>query len=151
MVPCWAILMRSFARVSAGKTIGQRRARRSAEHLAEIDHRVASDGEGKFGLLRAGTFDSGNGKCADIQDGGERADPGLIVVLGAEVRENRIRKMGLKQVRRTNAPILSANRAELLCRWDKRGGEEVRPRSGAFRHAHRAEKYWFRGGQKRHR
>ena len=86
-----------FRKNFGGQTIGQRRARRSAEHLAEIGHRVSSDGEGKFGLLGAGTLESGNGKCANIQDGGERTDPGLIVVLGAEVRENRIRKMGLKQ------------------------------------------------------
>src|SRR5208282_6937542 len=71
----------------------RKRFRRSAEDLRKIDNRVASDGKSELRLFFASTVDADHHQGAGVQDGGERSDPGLVVVLGTKIRQHRIGEM----------------------------------------------------------
>ena len=94
-----ANLMQGFG----GQAVFGERARRGAKDLAEIDDGVTSDGEGELGLLGAAAFDAGDGESAGIENRGKGSDPGLVVVLRAEIGEHRVRKMGFQKL---GAPVL---------------------------------------------
>src|SRR5205823_1462532 len=77
-----------------------------AENLREIDHGVTRDGESEIGLALAIALDANLDQRANIKDGRKRSDPGLIVVLRAKERENRIGEMALHQFGGPTLPIL---------------------------------------------
>ena len=87
------------------------RARRCGEDLGEINDRVARDGERKLSLFGTGFVEAGNCHGASVENGGERGDPGLVVVLRAEIGEHRIREMALHELCAPEFPILQ-QRAE---------------------------------------
>ena len=67
-----------------------RGARRGVENLGEIDDGVASDRESELRLLATGAFDADDRQRAGVEYRGERAEPGLIVMLRAEIAEHGI-------------------------------------------------------------
>src|SRR5689334_8735632 len=76
------------------------------EHLRQVDGEMPAQGEGELDWMQALLRESGNEQGAGIQDRGERRQPVLIVVLGAEVTQHRIGEMGLHQVGRPRLPLL---------------------------------------------
>src|SRR6266436_2909739 len=71
---------------------------RRAEDLRKIDDRMTRDGESKLGLLFTSAFDTDHDDRASIQNGGERSDPRLVVVLRTKISEHGIREMALHQL-----------------------------------------------------
>src|SRR5262245_21544553 len=83
--------------VRSGKAVLRQRARGRAEHLREVNHGVARNSEGEFGLSFAGALHADHNEGAGVENGGERGYPGLIVVLRAEVGEHWIAEVALHQ------------------------------------------------------
>src|SRR5262249_31104700 len=92
-------------KIGNGEAILGKRTWRRAKHLGKIHYRVTCDGEGEFSLTLASAFDTHENECTRIENCSERGDPGLIVVLGAEVSKNRIGEMALHQFGRPAFPI----------------------------------------------
>ena len=82
-----------LAQLGGAEAIGGRGARRSAEDLRKIDDRVARNCKSKLSLAFAGAFNTALDQSTSVENGGERCDPGLIVMLRAKVREHRVGKM----------------------------------------------------------
>src|ERR1700688_64788 len=83
----------NLAEIRGAKTVGSRSPRGSAEDLRQIDDRVTRNCKSKISLTFAGAFDTALDQSASIEDGGQRSDPGLVVVLRTEIREHRVRKV----------------------------------------------------------
>src|SRR6266446_1520928 len=64
------------------------------------------DGERQLGLPLAGIFDADLDQRAGVQNCRERGDPGLVVMLRAEERQHRIRKMALHEFGGPKLPVL---------------------------------------------
>src|SRR2546425_2403874 len=92
--------------VGRGEAFSRKRLRGGSEHLREIRDGVARDRKGELGLAFAGTFDSDHQKSASVEDGGQRGDPGLVVVLGAEEGQHGIGKMAFHELGRPVLPFL---------------------------------------------
>ena len=69
-----------------------------SKNLAQVHDGVTGNSKGEFSLFGAGAFEAGDNDGTGVQDGGKRADPGLIVVLRAEVGQDGIRKVRLEQL-----------------------------------------------------
>ncbi len=80
-------------------------ARSCRKDLGEIDHRVASDGKRELSLFRAGLFNAGDRQCTSVENRCEGSDPGLVVVLGTEVGQHRIREMAFHELRAPELPV----------------------------------------------
>src|SRR6185437_9227070 len=74
-------LLVAFARQTIGKVL----LRLEREDLGEIDHGVASHGEGELRLPGFVPANAGDEKGGCVEDGGEGADPALVGVLRAEI------------------------------------------------------------------
>ena len=70
--------------------------RSGMENLGEIYYGVASDRESELRLFAAGTFDADDGERAGVKNRGECTEPGLIVVLRAEIAEDWVRQMAFE-------------------------------------------------------
>ena len=94
------VLGENVANVSefgGGEAVLRKRARGGAKDLRKIDDGVTGDGEGEFGLTFASAIDADHDERAGIENGSERSDPGLVVMLRAEIGENRIAEMAFHQ------------------------------------------------------
>src|SRR5208283_1955176 len=89
-----------------GKAILRQSARCCGENLGKINDRVARDRKCKLSLSGAGFLNSGYRQGAGVEYSGEGRDPGLVVMLGAEVREHGIREMAFHKLRAPELPIL---------------------------------------------
>ena len=67
------------------------------KNLREINDGVAGDREGELSLLHACAFDADDGEGAGVENGGERGEPGLIVVLRAEIAEHGIGEVAFEE------------------------------------------------------
>ena len=88
-----------------GKTVGRIVDGIERKDLREVDQGVARHGKGELGLARFASADTGDEERGCIENRGERAYPALIVVLGAEVTEQRIRDVAFEQLGRPAFPL----------------------------------------------
>ena len=63
--------------------------RHGSEDQAEVDHGVPCHGEREFRLALAGPLRAGHDQCAGVEDRRQGRQPRFVVVLGAEVGEDR--------------------------------------------------------------
>ena len=66
---------------------------------------MASHGEGELRLAGRTTVDTHHDEGARVEDGGERAEPGLVLVLRAEIEQDGIREMAFHELGRPALPI----------------------------------------------
>ncbi len=81
--------------ISFGQAVGNVRIVASRDHLRQIDHRVPRHGKRNFRLFDAHVIHSGDDQGAGVEDRGQRAEPGLIVVLRAKKTQGGIGEMAL--------------------------------------------------------
>src|SRR3989449_7957786 len=72
----------------------------------QVHHGVSRHREGQLGLAHAPSLEAYDHEGARVEDRRQRREPGLIVVLGAEVREHRIRDMTFEDVRGPALPLV---------------------------------------------
>ena len=75
-------------KVGVGKTLGGERLGWNPQDLGKVHQGMARDGKGKLRLETEGALRAGDQQGAGIEDGGEGRQPGLIVMLRAEITEH---------------------------------------------------------------
>src|SRR5689334_2093071 len=66
---------------------------------------MARHGEGQLRLASAPSVEANDDHGARVENGGERGEPRLVVMLRAEVAEQRVREMALEHVRSPALPL----------------------------------------------
>src|SRR6185437_13505000 len=77
----------------------------SAEDVFEVNRRVPGHGKGEEWLRAARVIQARDHERCGVEDGGERRNPGLAVVLRPEVGEQWITHVALEQLRTPAFPI----------------------------------------------
>src|SRR5208282_2519486 len=103
-----------MAELFGGQPVVRERSWCCAEYLGKVGHGMARDCEGQLRLLFAGALDANHDERGGVQDGGERSDPGLIVMLRAEEGQNRIGEVALHKFGRPVLPIFEEFAQRLL-------------------------------------
>src|ERR1700686_3731806 len=93
------------AQFFGGKPVVRQGSGCCAEDLRKIGYGVARDRKGELGLLFAGTVDADYDERGSIQNGGERRDPRLVVMLRAEESQDGIREVAFHQLGGPALPI----------------------------------------------
>src|SRR5450759_2516114 len=89
-----------------GKTPYLRFVGRGRKDLSQVYRRVTGDGKGKPGHLLWYFIYANREEGADIEDSGEGGQPGLAIMLGTVVHQNRVGEMALQQFRRPIFPLM---------------------------------------------
>ena len=80
--------------------------RSGPEDQGEIDHSMAGHREGELRLALARPLDTRHDEGTGIEGRRKSAEPRLIVVLGAEIGEDRIREMPFEELRGPALPFV---------------------------------------------
>src|ERR1700761_1057981 len=73
--------------------------------VANVHQNMAADSERELRLAECRALNGGNEQRARVENGGQRGDPALVVVLGAVVTKNGIGDVGLEHRRRPALPL----------------------------------------------
>ena len=91
--------------IGGRQAVGAGVSRSRIKHLRQIDHGVPAHREGESRLALAGSFAVGDQQGARVQDRGEGAKPGLVVVLRAKIAHHRIGNVAFENFGRPALPI----------------------------------------------